>query len=52
MIYENPINFQKLVRCDSNKKNSVATTFIKSIIFCKFKIFFISNNIFYNNISI
>ena len=45
MAYENPIIFKKLIR-RGIKNNSIANNIIKSIIFRKFYIFFIKNNVF------
>ena len=45
MIYENLINFKKLVKTVA-RKNDIAKNIMNSIIFCKFEIFFIKNNVF------
>ena len=46
MIYENPIIFKKLVKSDSKEK-FYYKNIIKSIIFRKFQIFLLKNNVFY-----
>ena len=46
MSYENLIIFRKFVRSDSKEKFYYIENIIKSIIFRKFQIFFMNNNIF------